>query len=59
MTAGVFDNTRPADSFFYSTLNNCFVRMVPSFFTGFLVYPPGFLWKNPLPSPFGRSIGIL
>gem|GEM_PF-3482110 len=45
----MFDNTRPAYSFFYCTLNNCFVSMVSPFFAGFRV----------LPSPFGRSVGIL
>jgi len=33
--------------------------MVPPFFTGLRVLPSVLLGKNPLPSPFGRSIRIL
>ncbi len=33
--------------------------MVPTYFTGLRVLPSVLLGKNPLPSPFGRSIRIL
>jgi len=47
-----------ADGFLYSPLQNGLMDVVAAFLAGFRVLPAAFLWKNPLPSPFGGGVRV-
>ncbi len=47
-----------ADSFHNGPLKNRLVCMMPSFLAALRVLPPVFLWKDPLPAPVLRRMGV-